>query len=244
MKLTLVKAAVILTVLFSLTACKEEEKQASSSQFSADWDAIAIWPGDIPENAEPEPDPHRATTIIILDDSGSMGDGIQAAKAAVITNVQSLKESDYVGVYALNAGEILPIMTSEDASSQISRAIKYIRSDGNTPLGASLATAYQLIRDEAGYQRGFGTYRIVVTTDGAASDEEYLEKMMIDILTSSPVELATIGLGIGPGHILNLPGITTYVSIDNVEDLSAALAQVSAEQTDFQPITDFEEISK
>ncbi|MFK7941755.1 MAG: hypothetical protein AB8B85_02395, partial [Paracoccaceae bacterium] len=80
-----------------------------------------------------------------------------------------------------------------------------------------------------------------VTTDGVAGDGDIMNAAVTRILSSTPIEIATIGLGIGEGHALNVPGYTSYVSVESVGDLADALKAAAAEQTVFQPITKFED---
>ncbi|MEM7190984.1 MAG: vWA domain-containing protein, partial [Pseudomonadota bacterium] len=146
-----------------------------------------------------------------------------------------------VGVLALNGGMILPVTSAQEASRTLAAQLQPIQAGGGTPLGARLAQAEGLLTFEAQSRRGFGTFRILITTDGAASDEAIMNDTVADILSSTPIELATIGLGIGEGHALNVPGYTRYVSVGSVGELADALQAAAAEQTVFQPITKFEE---
>ena len=206
---------------------------------STDWRAVADWPGFEAEGAS-EPDPERLTTVIVFDDSGSMENEIEDAKTAVRQAIGSLPASGRVAVLGLNSGVILGSMPVAAAQQAIDRAITPVQADGGTPLGVRLGDAFRMLEAEAASQRGFGTYRVIVTTDGAASDEDVLRDTVVQVLSTSPVEIATIGLGIGEGHPLNLPGLTSYVAVDSVDRLADALQAAAAEQTVFEPITAFE----
>ena len=54
-----------------------------------DWAAITDWPGSVAADVEAQPDPNRVFTVIVLDDSGSMGGDIEPAKRAVIEAVNA-----------------------------------------------------------------------------------------------------------------------------------------------------------
>jgi len=239
--------ASIAVVGLALTACKPETIETSSSisdqSYEADWDAIASWPGEIADDAEAEPNPKMVTTVLVLDDSGSMGSDIHAAKTAVIDTINGLPSPAKVAVIGLNSGEILPTTDILDAKARISAALETVTANGGTPLGGSMKQAYALLTEEASRQRGFGVYRIIVTTDGKAGDEGTLRKNTAYILRNTPIQISTIGLGIGTGHPLNLPGRTTYAAIDNVSDLAAALKAVSAEQASFEPMSNFQAVN-
>lgn len=208
------------------------------------WSAIASWPlvkkgTETIVETEASPDPSLVTTVIVLDDSGSMGDNMGAAKQAVIDAIGQMPTESRIAVLALNGGEVLPVMAVSDATRELPGRLSPIIPTGSTPLGKRLGDALSMLSSEATRRRGFGTYRILVTTDGAASDHERLNRAVTRILSTTPIELATIGLGIGEGHALNMPGFTDYVSVTSVEQLAEALRAAAAEQTTFDPITSF-----
>ena len=217
------------------------------------WSAISAWPGATAETGNAEatssflgqveanPDPAQVTTLILLDDSGSMGGRMGAAKDAVIQAVSQFPPESRVGVVALNAGLVLPVSTAAAAARELPGQLTRIEADGTTPLGARLAEALVILTQEAQKRRGFGVFRILVTTDGAASDGLRMNRAVAEILSTTPIELATIGVGIGEGHALNVPGYTSYVNVNSVGELAAALTAAAAEQTVFDPITSFED---
>ena len=206
-----------------------------------DWATIALWPGLESPTATAEPDAARETTILVFDDSGSMSDEINDAKAAVLGLAARLPETTHLGAVALNKGVLIEPMPAKEAVIELEQALQRVYADGSTPLTEAVAAAYEMIRQAAADQRGFGNYRIIVTTDGAANDEDTLLAEVTNILSNSPVQIATIGLGIGRGHPLNLEDETQYIAIDSVAEMAGALETVSAEQTTFDPITQFEE---
>lgn len=210
---------------------------------SPDWSAIAAWPPESSDTSlvQANPDPAQVTTLILLDDSGSMGGRMSAAKDAVTEAVAQFAPDTRVGVVALNAGLVLPVTEAREAARVLPERLRPIEADGTTPLGARLAEAANILTEEARRRRGFGTFRILVTTDGDASDGNVMNAAVTQILSATPIELATIGVGIGEGHALNVPGYTNYVSVTSVDDLAGALQAAAAEQTVFQPITKFED---
>jgi len=208
----------------------------------ADWAAIAAWPEliEVPD-VESLPDPDRIFTMIVLDDSGSMGDDLEQAKTAVIEAVRMMDRQDRVGVLALNAGLVLPIATVEDVIPRLESTLRPVYSTGSTPLGPALSAARDFLSEEAARSRSFGTYRIIVTTDGAADDPDRLIREVIETVNTTPIQVATIGIGIGARHVLNAAGQTSYVAVDDVGKLSEALQAAVAENADFSPITAFAE---
>lgn len=214
---------------------------ASVDPVEPDWSAIAAWPDTVSESVEAQPDPNRRITAIVLDDSGSMGSDITAAKQAVIDALNAMAETDRVSVLALNAGVILPFTKVSDARDRLPAALRPISSSGSTPLTASIQSAQRLLEQEAANVRGFGTFRIIVTTDGAADNGDALNRAIARLAGSTPIQLATIGIGLRRGHVLQRSDLGSYVDVANVEALKEALEAAIAENTDFTAITTFSE---
>ncbi|MDC0434605.1 VWA domain-containing protein [bacterium] len=226
--------------------------RSNHADLMPDWPTIALWPfgsddaaSDIDANDELNTisavDPWQVTTIIVLDDSGSMNEQIKEAKAAIVQAVSQFSPESRVGVIALNAGLVSDVVTAAEAADRLPEQLRSIFADGGTPLGSRLNDAAEILAAEAEQRRGFGVFRILVTTDGEASDADRLHEAVSEILSKTPIELATIGIGIGEGHALNVPGFTSYVSVNGVDGLAGALTAAAAEQTTFQPIDRFEE---
>ncbi|MEL7027095.1 MAG: vWA domain-containing protein [Pseudomonadota bacterium] len=205
------------------------------------WDAVAAWPGVEVDTASADPEPGRTTTVLVFDDSGSMSRRINAAKIAALDFAGKLPETTHIGAIGLNSGVLVEPMPVDDALPVLTSALGGVIADGGTPLSRALRQAHNMLRLEAANQRGFGNYQILVTTDGEADNPSLLTDEVVAILRNSPVNIATIGIGIGDGHPLNLGGETRYVAISDVADLASALEDVSAEQTQFDPVTAFEE---
>lgn len=212
-----------------------------TADLTPSWEAVAAWPGVEADTAAADPEPDRATTVLVFDDSGSMSARIEAAKAAALDFAGKLPETTYFGAIGINSGVLVEPMPVAEALPVLAEALAALRADGGTPLTSAVRAAHDMLRVEAAQQRGFGTYQILVTTDGEADDPGRLSEEVVGILTSSPVSIATIGIGIGSGHPLNLGGETRYVAIADVADLATALEEVAAEQTRFDPITAFDE---
>ncbi|MEM9317441.1 MAG: VWA domain-containing protein [Pseudomonadota bacterium] len=205
-----------------------------------DWAAITAWPGQEAEEVEAQPDPNRTFTAIVLDDSGSMGGDIEPAKAAVLQALSSMSEGDRVAVIALNDGVILPFMSVGDAKSALPAPLARVTSDGSTPLTASIQTARRALAAEAARVGGFGTFRILVTTDGQADDGAALRGEIEDLARVTPIQVATIGVGIDDRHVLSRPDLAAFVTVSDISGLGAALQSAIAEEQNFSAITSFE----
>lgn len=206
-----------------------------------DWAAIAAWPTFEAPTVEATPDPGRTFTAIVLDDSGSMEGDIEPAKAAVVAALDAMEPTDRVAVFALNTGEILPFTTVAEARSALPRLLAPVASDGSTPLTGAVNASRAALEAEAAVTGGFGTYRILVTTDGRADDEASLAGAVEDLARTTPIQIATVGVGIRGDNVLRRPDLGAFVDIDNVGELEAALRDAIAEEQSFTAITAFEE---
>lgn len=206
-----------------------------------DWAAIAAWPVFEAQTVEATPDPGRTFTVLVLDDSGSMGDDIEAAKNAVVATLEAMDPADRVAVIGLNSGEVLPFSTVSEARAALPGLLEAVESDGGTPLTRAIVASRVALEAEAAVAGGFGTYRILVTTDGRADDEQALADAIEDLARTTPIQIATIGVGIRGNHVLRRPDLASFVEIDNVGELEAALRDAIAEEQSFTAITSFEE---
>ncbi|MEL6517688.1 MAG: vWA domain-containing protein [Pseudomonadota bacterium] len=206
-----------------------------------DWDAIAAWPPVEVDEVEAVPDPGRTYTVIVLDDSGSMGDDIVPARDAVVQALEPMQDEDRVAVVGLNTGLILPFSSVSEARTALPPRVAQVRSDGGTPLTAAMQASRRALEQEAARTGGFGTYRILITTDGEASNADSLQAEIEDLARNTPIQVATIGVGIGGNHILRRPDLASFVAIDNVGELAAALRAAIAEEQSFSAITAFED---
>jgi uncharacterized protein with von Willebrand factor type A (vWA) domain len=204
-----------------------------------DWAAIASWPGIQADFLEAQPDPNRRVTMIILDDSGSMGRDLTAAKSAVVSALDAMKPEDRVAVLALNAGTVLPFSTVRDAERSLSKLLRPLESAGTTPLARSVTEAQAMLAQEAAHARGFGTFRLIVTTDGQADDGPALDAAIETLAATTPIQLTTIGISVGRGHVLRRDDLGSFVDVVKVAALADALQAAVAENTDFTAITDF-----
>lgn len=203
------------------------------------WDAIAAWPPDTATQVDAVPDPNRNFTAIVFDDSGSMGGEIADARTAVVTALESMGDTDRVTVIALNAGEVIPFMSVADARAVLPAKIADVAATGSTPLTKAVSASRAALAQEAAVAGGFGTYRILVTTDGAADRGDELEAEIENIAAVTPIQIATIGVGITGRHVLSRSDLAAFVSINDVSQLAEALKNAIAEEQNFSAITSF-----
>jgi len=219
----------------------QEAAPVFSEPVQPNWAAIAAWPASEATQVEASPDPNRRITAIVLDDSGSMGSDIEPAKAAIVATLAAMADEDRVAVIALNRGVVWEFSTVADARQGLNRALAPIQSDGSTPLTGAVEQARGLLESEAGVVRGFGTFRMIVTTDGIADDGGALNRAVASLAETTPIQITTIGIGISGGHVLRRQDLGQFVDVANVAALEGALQAAVAENTDFTAITDFGE---
>ncbi|MEM1373125.1 MAG: vWA domain-containing protein [Pseudomonadota bacterium] len=236
---SVIAASIIQSVL------QQPATESSRSEFSEpvvpNWSAIAAWPSLEATQVEAAPDPNRLITAIVLDDSGSMGSDIVPAKAAIVATLDGMADDDRVAVLTLNQGTVWQFSSVADARSGLAQALAPIDSNGSTPLTNAVNQARGLLEAEASIVRGFGTFRVIVTTDGIADDGAALNLAVASLAETTPIQITTIGIGISGGRVLRRDDLGTFVDVENVDALQSALQAAVAENTDFTAITDFGE---
>ncbi|MEM9708730.1 MAG: VWA domain-containing protein [Pseudomonadota bacterium] len=238
---TILFFVIALVVYAAISNQGQEVVVEESVPIDPDWAAIDAWPGLEAGDVDAQPNPNRTFTAIVLDDSGSMGGDIVPAREAVVAALDEMAPEDRVAVIALNTGVILPFTAVADALPALVDNLRRVESSGGTPLTSAVNAARGALAQEAAVAGGFGTYRILVTTDGEADDSRALRAEIEDIARTTPIQVATIGVGIRGDHILRRPDLAAFVAIDNIEQLAGALRDAIAEEQDFSAITSFED---
>ena len=178
------------------------------------------------------------TVVVILDDSGSMKQPmpsglhrIDAAKQALTSVLGQLPADTRVGVLALNTRLnrdpwIVPMGKIGDSNWR--ERVERIKAEGGTMLGEfSKIGADALLKLRAADR--YGTYRLLIVTDGEASDPAVLSSYLPDIL-SRGLTLDVIGVSMASEH--SLASLAhSYRSADDAESLTAAISEVFAETT-------------
>lgn len=174
--------------------------------------------------------------VIVLDDSGSMNERMQgsrtsrldAAKKALSQVLQQIPPGTNVGVLLLNgAGRdhwLVPLGPL-DAAGAI-RKINGMKANGGTPLGDAMRIAADQLL-QARTKSVYGTFRMVVVTDGEATDPQLLAQFLPDILSRGLV-VDAIGVDMKTDHAL-ATRVHSYRRANDEASLQSAVAQVMAE---------------
>jgi hypothetical protein len=191
--------------------------------------------------------------VVVLDDSGSMATAMrsnwrvtrmEAAKQALRVVLDEVPEDAQVGVVTLNSGQgrdswIIPLGPVD--KRQLNQSIERIQAQGGTPLGEYLKVGADALLDLRARQH-YGTYRLVVVTDGEANDPEYVERYLPEILARGII-VDVIGVDMPRSHSLATQ-VHTYRRADDPESvtqaISAALAESSADTDTDAGVSDFE----
>jgi hypothetical protein len=181
---------------------------------------------------------HSDNVIIILDDSGSMrermprdrGTRMDAAKAALEQVIGQIDPKTNVGILLLNGARrnkswLVPFGTlNKDDAIQRIRALQ---PGGGTPLGEAMRVGADTLL-ELRSKNFYGTYRLVVVTDGEASDPQLLAQFLPDIL-SRGLLVDAIGVDMKSDHSLATK-VHSYRRANDLQSLSNAIQEILAEQ--------------
>ena len=170
--------------------------------------------------------------VVVVDDSGSMDDRmrgqrvrkIEAAKRSLSVVLDGLAVDAEVGVLALNQGWVLPMQAS--ARSQAKDHVNNLRARGGTPLGTRMKEAAdELLSNRKA--NTYGDYRLLVVTDGEASDQAVLDHVLPDIM-SRGLLVDVIGVAMESEHSLATT-VHNYRRADDPASLEHAIATSLAE---------------
>jgi Mg-chelatase subunit ChlD len=226
---------------------KQEQKKADTGEIQNGQVAKTAWPfgfeKEIVGEVQPETVADKMITrnfVIIFDDSGSMADPdadgnrkIDTAKKAVVEWSKSVPTRANVGLVSFHNGVwSLQPLTPASKERLISTVLN-ITQGGRTPLSEAFQKSFLMLTKQGLQQLGYGEYTIVVITDGEASSRVQLNKWVHLVLDNSPIQIYTIGFGIGTDHTLNQPGLTQYKPAENLAELQMGLKEVLAEAETF-----------
>ena len=179
--------------------------------------------------------------VVVLDDSGSMGDRMRsnpgttkmaAAKTALVQILQQLPEDAQVGVILLNGtvnndSWVVPLGPVDQAS--MSATMASLQASGGTPLGAFMKSGADALLAKRDKER-YGTYRLLIVTDGEANDGNLVDQYLPNILARG-LSVDVIGVDMAENHSL-ATRVNTYRSADDPASLTRAISEVFAESVD------------
>jgi Ca-activated chloride channel family protein len=131
---------------------------------------------------------------LVLDHSGSMaGEKLRTMKEAVNNIIDQLCAEDIISIVTFQSRtEILASAQPATDKETLKRAVNKIRDGGGTNIAPALQAALRLVSQSLAPQR---VSRIILLTDGEATDREEDSRLVADQAGSSGVPI--IGLGFG-----------------------------------------------
>lgn len=186
--------------------------------------------------AQTSPQDH---VVIILDASGSMAgrfqsetplDRMTAAKQALLKVAQKISTNTQIGLLVfsdphLKSDWVYPLGPMD--FRRLRDAILLPQPGAGTPLGAYLKKGADRLLEARDEQHGYGTYRLIVVTDGEAQDGDLVERYTPEINRRGLI-LDVIGVAMSQQHTLARLA-HSYRAANDARALDRALSAVFAE---------------
>ncbi|MBN1674730.1 MAG: VWA domain-containing protein [Kiritimatiellae bacterium] len=174
--------------------------------------------------------------VIVLDASGSMNENmrgtttrkIRAAKTAIREVMKTIPPSTHVGLLVFGGqadGWVYPLGGRDDA--KLLAAVDRLSAGGGTPLGAYMKQGAERLLAARKAQYGYGSYRLLVVTDGEATDRPLVEAYTPDIIARGIVT-DVIGVDMAAAHTLATK-VHAYRRANDPRALQQAIQEVFAE---------------
>lgn len=180
---------------------------------------------------------YHDNVVIVLDASGSMQGELRgavvkmdAAKSALKEVLSTVPASTHVGLLVFSARNlkddwVYPLGPRDD--DRLMRAIDLPMPNRGTPLGAYIKKGADRLLEERKRQYGYGSYRLLVVTDGEAGDRDLVERYTPEVI-SRGITMDVIGVGMKSRHTLATMA-HSYRAADDPASLKRAIAEVFAE---------------
>jgi Mg-chelatase subunit ChlD len=175
----------------------------------------------------------------VFDGSGSMNDHpairdvgakdvpkIDGAKWAVREFLKKVPDDVNLGLYVFDANqaaEVLPLGSNN--RDQFLAKLDAVQAGGSTPLGAAIKKGADALYTQYRKQLGYGDYRLIVITDGEATDD--LDFGVIEA-ERHKMPIYTIGFDMGTQHTLRAHSVG-YRSAQNATEVEKGLEEAGAE---------------
>ena len=172
--------------------------------------------------------------VVVVDASGSMGthmagtgrDRMTVAKDALKQVLAQIPDTTHIGILVFPRGNwIYPLGPRKE--SMLAGAIDSIGEGGGTPLGVYMKRGADELLKAREKQFGYGTYRLLIVTDGDANDGNLVETFTPDII-SRGITIDVIGVEMASRHTL-ATRVHSYRNANDPESLRQAISEVFAE---------------
>lgn len=193
--------------------------------------ALAALPGHAQQQ-------YQDNVVIVLDASGSMAEQMRAvqlkkmdvAKAALKKVLTNVPETTNIGLLVFSAKNLrdpwaFPLGPRDDEA--LMSAVDLPVPGGGTPLGQYIKIGADRLLQERAKQYGYGSYRLIVVTDGEASDMNVMNRNVPEVM-SRGILIDAIGVDMKGNHTLATK-VHSYRRADDPQALAQALAEVLGE---------------
>ncbi len=175
--------------------------------------------------------------VVLLDTSGSMGQlmrdsgltRMEAAKRALRQVLEQVPESTNVGLlmFSPRPSNAWAYPLGPANKQELLQAVQRPRPYGGTPLGAYLKVAADRLLQQRAAQKGYGTYRLLIVSDGEATDGYLLGSYLPDVLARG-ITIDVIGVDMLEDHALATQ-VHSYRRAGSAQQLDEAVQKVFAE---------------
>lgn len=176
----------------------------------------------------------------VFDGSGSMNDPpkntssdgrafiskIAGARWAVREFLKKVPDNVNLGLYVFDGNgqrEAMPL--GSDNRARFLEAIDSVQAGGSTPLGAAIRGGADALARQYKRQLGYGEYRLIVITDGEATDSL---ADGVNAAAQEKIPIYTIGFDMGNEHSLRQHSVS-YRSADSASEVEKGLEEAGAE---------------
>ncbi len=174
--------------------------------------------------------------VIVLDCSGSMQEAmrgtkvrkIEAAKVALKEVMATLAPSTQIGLLVFSGrtpGWVFPLGPRRDAD--FFQAVAALAAGGGTPLGQYMKLGADRLLEARQAQYGYGSYRLLLVTDGQATDGNLTTEYAPQILARG-IAVDVIGVDMAEDHLL-AKRVSSYRRANDPQALRQAIQEVFAE---------------
>jgi uncharacterized protein with von Willebrand factor type A (vWA) domain len=188
----------------------------------------------------------------LFDMSGSMDDDcsgskkIDGAKQAVTSFMKNIPDSVNIGLILFGTveqdGVVEALPISSGNKEEFLNIINSLKPTGQTPLGEALLAGVDKMVEQYKKQLGYGTYRIIVITDGEQTGID-LRHPCSYLARHGFIGLYSIGLCMESSHTLKNYSLS-YRDAYNYNELEEALVEATAESDVFDATLFDEELYK
>ena len=182
--------------------------------------------------------------VIVFDTSGSMNDYMRVAKKtrievaqdSLISVLSKVPSTTQVGILSFK-GWIYDLQPVDQQKAE--EAIRSTRPGGGTPLYQYIALGATRLLEERKKQDNIGSYKLLVVTDGVATDDALNRESWFEDRSSKPgvlkdvlnrgIIVDAIGLEMAGNHPLSAEINGTYMRGDDPKSLTTAISKSVAE---------------